>query len=122
MSRRPAKKRVTGGTLQDPAVSVVVRIHDPRQVEAFTPTEVGKDRYEAIAADQLRAIIERIERLDEERKAVITDIKEIFAEAKSNGFDVKVLRRLLAIRKMDRDGRAEFEALIELYQQALGMV
>ncbi len=117
-----AKKKVTGGTPQDPAVSVVIKFHDPRQVEAFTPTEAGKDRYETIAADQLRAIIVRIERLDEERKAVITDIKDIFAEAKGNGFDVKVLRRLLALRKMDRDVRNAFEALVDLYQEALGMV
>jgi len=121
MKAKP-KKHVTGGTPQDPAVSVVVRIHDPRQVEAFTPEEAGKERYEAVAAGQLRALIERIERLEGERMALIADIKEIFAEAKGNGFDVKVLRKLLAIRKMDRDVRAEFEALVELYQQALGMI
>nr|WP_245901857.1 DUF2312 domain-containing protein [Phreatobacter oligotrophus] len=83
---------------------------------------MGKRRYEEIASGQLKAIIERIERLDDERKAVITDIKEIFGEAKANGFDVKVLRKLLALRKVDRDTREQFEALVELYQQALGMI
>lgn len=119
---RAAKKKITGGSPADPAVSVVVRIHDPRQVEAFTEVEIGKKRYEEIASGQLKAIIERIERLDDERKAVITDIKEIFGEAKANGFDVKVLRKLLALRKVDRDTREQFEALVELYQQALGMI
>lgn len=114
------KKRITG-TPQDPTVSAVIRFHDPRQIEAFTDTEAGHDKWQSVAADQLKATIERVERLEAERREVIADIKDIFAEAKGNGFDTKVLRKLLSLRKMDRDVRAEFEAVLELYQQALGM-
>jgi len=74
-----------------------------------------------IAADQLKSIVSRIERLEEEKKAIAGDIKEIFAEAKGNGFDVKVLRQVLKIRKTDKADRDEQEALLDLYLQALGM-
>ena len=70
---------------------------------------------------QLRAFVERIERMEEEKKAVAEDIKEIYAEAKGNGFDTKVLRKLIAIRKMDHAERLEQEALLDLYLVALGM-
>ena len=74
-----------------------------------------------IAADRLRSIIERIERLEEERKAISGDIKDIFAEAKSAGFDVKVLRQLIAIRRKDPGEVEEQESLLDLYKRALGM-
>ena len=74
-----------------------------------------------IAADRLRSIIERIERLEEERKAISGDIKDIFAEAKSAGFDVKVLRQLIAIRKKEPAEVEEQESLLDLYRRALGM-
>ena len=74
-----------------------------------------------IAADRLRSLIERIERLEEERKALGSDIKDIYAEAKSAGFDVKVLRQIIRIRKQDQAERMEQEALLELYMAALGM-
>ncbi len=73
------------------------------------------------AKDQLKAIIERIERLEEEKKAIADDIKEIYAEAKGNGFDTKVLRQIIRIRKQDHAERMEQEALLELYMAALGM-
>jgi uncharacterized protein (UPF0335 family) len=76
---------------------------------------------ESVAQDQLRAIIERIERMEEEKKAIADDIKEIFAEAKGNGFDTKVLRQIVRIRKQDHAERMEQEALLELYMAALGM-
>lgn len=76
---------------------------------------------DSVAQDQLRAFIERIERMEEEKKAISDDIKEIYAEAKGNGFDTKVLRKIVAIRKMDHAERMEQEALIELYMDALGM-
>jgi uncharacterized protein (UPF0335 family) len=76
---------------------------------------------ESVAQDQLRAFIERIERMEEEKKAIADDIKEIYAEAKGNGFDTKVLRQIVRIRKQDASERMEQEALLELYMAALGM-
>ncbi|MHB1111420.1 MAG: DUF2312 domain-containing protein [Devosia sp.] len=76
---------------------------------------------ESVAQDQLRAFIERIERMEEEKKAIADDIKEIYAEAKGNGFDIKVLRQIVRIRKQDHAERMEQEALLELYMAALGM-
>lgn len=74
-----------------------------------------------IAVDRLRSIIERIERLEEERKALGNDIKDIFAEAKSAGFDVKVVRSILSIRKKEPAEVEEQETLLDLYRRALGM-
>jgi uncharacterized protein (UPF0335 family) len=76
---------------------------------------------ESVAQDQLRAFVERIERMEEEKKAIADDIKEIYAEAKGNGFDTKVLRQVIRIRKQDRAERLEQEAILELYMAALGM-
>jgi uncharacterized protein (UPF0335 family) len=74
-----------------------------------------------IAADRLRSIVERIERLEEERKALGNDIKDIFAEAKSAGFDVKVLRAIISLRKKEPAEVEEQETLLDLYRRALGM-
>ncbi|MBL8567814.1 MAG: DUF2312 domain-containing protein [Phreatobacter sp.] len=79
------------------------------------------DETQSVAADQLKAIIERIERLEEEKKAIADDVKDVYAEAKANGFDTKVLRKIVSLRKQDRDQRMEEEAILELYKQALGM-
>ena len=76
---------------------------------------------DSVAQDQLRAFIERIERLEEEKKAIADDIRDIYAEAKGNGFDTKVLRQVIKIRKQDRAERLEQEALLDLYLAALGM-
>ncbi|MCZ8316395.1 DUF2312 domain-containing protein [Phreatobacter sp.] len=76
---------------------------------------------QSVAADQLKSIIERIERLEEEKKALSDDIKDVYGEAKANGFDTKVLRKIISLRKQDRDERMEQEAILELYLQALGM-
>lgn len=75
-----------------------------------------------VAGDQLRAFIERIERMEEEKKAIADDIREIYAEAKGNGFDTKVLRQVVRIRKLDRAERLEQEAILDLYLHALGML
>ena len=75
-----------------------------------------------VARDQLRAIVERIERLEEEKKGIAEDIKEVYAEAKANGFDTKVLRTIVRIRKQDKSEREEQEALLDLYMHALGMI
>ena len=74
-----------------------------------------------VAKEQLTAFVERIERLEEEKKGISDDIKEIYAEAKGNGFDVKVLRKVIAVRKQDFDERSEQEAILDLYLAALGM-
>jgi uncharacterized protein (UPF0335 family) len=79
------------------------------------------DEAQSVAADQLKTLIERIEKLEEEKKEISDDIKDIYGEAKATGFDVKVLRKLISIRKQDRDERMEQEAIMELYLQALGM-
>jgi uncharacterized protein (UPF0335 family) len=76
----------------------------------------------SFAKDQLKAIIERIERLEEEKKAIGDDIKDVFAEAKGNGYDVKALRTIIRMRKQDADERAEAEAILDTYLQALGMI
>jgi uncharacterized protein (UPF0335 family) len=73
------------------------------------------------AKDQLKSIVERIERLEEEKQALADDIKEVYAEAKANGFDTKTLRTIVALRKQDAAERQEQESLLDLYMQALGM-
>ena len=75
-----------------------------------------------VSHDQLRSVIERIERLEEEKAATSADIKEVYAEAKGNGFDTKTIRQLVRIRKQDASERQEAEALLELYMNALGML
>lgn len=82
------------------------------------PEQVQTD---SVAADQLKAFIERIERLEEEKAGLAGDVKEIFNEAKGNGFDTKVMRRVISLRKKDRAERQEEEAIMGLYMQALGM-
>lgn len=74
-----------------------------------------------VAADRLRSLVERIERMDEERKALTGDIKDIYTEAKSAGFDVKVLRAVIMRRKRERADLEEMETLLEVYERALGM-
>lgn len=75
-----------------------------------------------IASDQLREFIERIERLEEEKKTISDDIKEVYGEAKAMGFDVKVLRKVISIRKLDTNERMELDALTDTYLAALGML
>jgi uncharacterized protein (UPF0335 family) len=74
------------------------------------------------AKEQLRAFVERIERLEEEKKAIADDIRDVYAEAKGNGYDVKALRSVVRLRKQDKDERAEQEAILETYLHALGMI
>jgi uncharacterized protein (UPF0335 family) len=74
------------------------------------------------AKDQLKAIIERIERLEEEKKTISDDIRDVYAEAKGNGYDVKALRTIIRMRKQDANERAEQETILETYLQALGML
>jgi uncharacterized protein (UPF0335 family) len=75
----------------------------------------------AFAKDQLKSIIERIERLEEEKAALSEDIREVYSEAKGNGFDTKIIRQVVKLRKLDRADRQEQEAILDLYLSALGM-
>ncbi len=75
-----------------------------------------------VAAGQLKSIIERVERLEEEKKEVADQIKEIYAEAKANGFDAKTIRKVVSLRKKPTEEREEEEALLDLYLSALGML
>ena len=75
-----------------------------------------------VAAGQLRSFIERIERLEEEKKGLSDDIRDVFAEAKGSGFDTKIMRQVIRLRKKDTNERQEEEAILDLYMHALGMV
>jgi uncharacterized protein (UPF0335 family) len=79
------------------------------------------DTKTSFAQGQLKSFIERIERLEEEKKAVAADIKEVYGEAKANGFDTQIMRKIVALRKKDTAERQEEEALLDLYLSALGM-
>lgn len=74
-----------------------------------------------IAADELRLLIERIERLEEEKKGIADDVKDVYAEAKSRGYDTKTIRAIVRLRRMENHVRQEAEALLETYKQALGL-
>ena len=74
-----------------------------------------------VAADQLRLFIERIERLEEEKKGIADDVKDVYAEAKANGYDTKTMRKIVALRKMETHVRQEADALLETYRAALGL-
>lgn len=91
------------------------RIPDLRQ------TDIEDKTPGSVAADRLRSIVEQIERLEEERKALANDVKDIFTEAKSAGFEVKVIRQVIAIRKKEPAEVEEQETLLDLYRRALGM-
>ena len=75
-----------------------------------------------IAGDRLKSFIERIERLEEERAALSADIREVYSEAKGTGFDTKIMRQVIRLRRMDKDDLDEQEALIDVYKRALGML
>jgi uncharacterized protein (UPF0335 family) len=75
----------------------------------------------AVAADQLRLFIERIERLEEEKKAIADDIRDVYSEAKANGYDTKTMRGIVRLRKMESNARQEADALMETYRAALGL-
>jgi uncharacterized protein (UPF0335 family) len=79
------------------------------------------DGSSGIAADQLRSYIERIERLEEEKRRLAEDIRDVYAEAKGNGFEPKVMRRVVALRRMESADRQELDALLDLYRNAVGV-
>jgi uncharacterized protein (UPF0335 family) len=86
------------------------------------PVVSGEDPATRFAKDQLKSIVERVERLEEERKTIADEVREIYAEAKGNGYDVKALRTIVRLRKQDANERAEAETILESYMQALGML
>lgn len=105
-------------------------LHDAADAENPPPAEAyellghnskGATMSDNISADQLRLFIERIERLEEEKKAMADDIKDVYAEAKSTGFDTKTMRECVKLRKMEKHARDEREALLDTYKAALGM-
>ena len=87
---------------------------------SFAPTASEADVLTATAQGRLKSFIERIERLEEDKAAVSNDMKEVFLEAKGEGFDVKILRKVIRLRKQDKVKREEEEALIDLYLSAIG--
>ncbi len=99
-------------------------------VAAFPPSESNDQSSESqgpqdvggVAGQRLTSFIERIERLEEEKTALMEDLKEVYAEAKGVGFDVKTIRKLVSLRKMDTEKRRETEELLELYKSAVGMM
>ena len=76
----------------------------------------------SVNAGQLRAFIERIEKLEEEKRAIADDVKDVFAEAKGNGYDVKILRKIISMRRLDSEKRKEEESVLDVYLAALGML
>lgn len=94
---------------------------DPNTREMFHPSETGEATYQTVAAGQLKAFIERVERLEEEKQTIADDIKDVFAEMKGTGFDTKAVRTIIRLRKKDQAQRQEEEAILDLYKAALGM-
>jgi uncharacterized protein (UPF0335 family) len=86
-----------------------------------TATAAKEETATRFAKDQLRAFIERVERLEEEKKTISDDIRDVYAEAKGNGYDVKALRTVVRLRKQDKDERMEQQAILDTYLHALGM-
>ena len=85
-------------------------------------TDVGHNSTGGIAAERLRSLVERIEGLEDERRAIGSDIKDVFTEAASAGFDVKVMKQLIRIRKLESAEVEEMETLLDVYRHALGML
>ena len=94
----------------------------PAEENETTSETTGVQDVEGVGGQRLKAFIERIERLEEEKSALMEDIKEIYAEAKSTGFDTKTIRKVVALRKMDTEKRREAEDLLEIYKTAIGLV
>ena len=86
------------------------------RADAAPANDVG-----GIAADRLRSFVERLERLEEEKKGISDDIKDVYAEAKSNGYDTKTMRAVVRLRKLEAHTRQEMDALLETYRSALGL-
>ncbi len=102
--------------MADNVVGLAVQDQSDNSQDSVESGEVG-----GVGGERLRAFIDRIERLEEEKTAIAEDIKEIYAEAKGVGFDVKTIRKIIALRKVDDQKRRESEELLDLYKSAIGM-
>jgi uncharacterized protein (UPF0335 family) len=91
------------------------------QIEEYTLADEITETSQTVAAGQLKAFIERVERLEEEKKTISDDIKDVYAEMKGTGFDTKAVRTIIRLRKKDQAERQEEEAILDLYKAALGM-
>jgi uncharacterized protein (UPF0335 family) len=94
----------------------------PRRKAASARLTTGKEDAPHFAKDQLKAFVERIERLEEEKRTIADDIRDVYAEAKGNGFNVRALRAIIRLRKQDVDERRTHETILETYMHALGML
>lgn len=103
------------------ALKVMKRRRAAPEAEMFSEEETGEAAGMTVAANQLRSLVERIERLNEDKAELGEDIKQVFAEAKGAGFDTKAIRTIIRMRKMDQGERQEAEAIVDLYKAALGM-
>ncbi len=92
------------------------------ETAALSKPEPREEASVSFAKDQLKSIVERVEKLEEEKKAISEDIRDVYAEAKGNGFDVKALRAIIRMRKQEPTERQEQEAILETYMHALGMI
>ena len=118
-SPRPALSRLAGGLRLARVAWTPLRFHLARFLPMADDSS-SVDVLNGTAQSQLKAIVERIERLEEDKAAVMNDLKEVYAEAKSNGFDTKVLRKVVRLRKQDTAKRQEEDALLDLYLSAIG--
>jgi len=84
--------------------------------------QISRGRNETVAGERLKSFIERIEKLEEERASLGADIREVYSEAKGSGFDIKIMRKVVALRKMEPAERAEIDELLDIYKQAIGMI
>ncbi len=116
-SRLDARTRSSERTSQSPAI----REEYPWPPALLLPSNPQPAKT-LIAKDHLKAFVERIERLEEEKKAIADDIRDVYAEAKGNGFDIKALRTIVRLRKQDKDERVEQETILQTYMVALGMI
>jgi uncharacterized protein (UPF0335 family) len=112
--------------LSDKATGRVLRIghaafNNPGAGIADQGKELSMSDVGGVSGERLRSFIERIERLEDEKKALSEDIREVYSEAKGTGFDVKVLRQVIRLRKMDASDRSEMEEVLDVYKRALGM-
>lgn len=116
---------ITSTSLQR-AVDRMNKAADDAGIPRTTPASAGdnskkKPRIGGVAVEQLRSIIQRIERLEEEKSGIAADIRDVFAEAKGNGFHVKAIRKIIKLRQLDAQQREEEETILDTYMRALGM-
>ncbi len=117
----PAHSKAAAKAVSRDAAGLGGKKRDDGQAEAFDKRETGQLAVENVAAAELRSFIERVERLEEEKSAISTDIKDIMGEAKDRGYDTKAIRTIIRLRKKDANERIEEESILQTYMAALGM-